>query len=331
MTDMEKYRKTSYDILIRKLEREMKTRKAAEKLLEEKSRELYDANEALRVQLARIKKQQLLLIQSDKMASLGTMASGIAHEINSPLQFIATSGTFLLEAFEDIQSEIEKYESFFNGAESTDIDEFRETMLSLKEKIDHDFLIEEIPQSVKRVTKGVQRISDIIKALKGFAHPGLDNKKHADIHRTIEDILLISANQWKNDLVIEKHYDERVKGVKCYENQLKQVFLNLVSNAAYAVKQYNKANGRDRGTITITTEPIEEGVRIMLADTGGGIPDAIKDRVFDLFFTTKDIGEGTGQGLAISYNVIVEKHQGKLYFDTVPDVSTTFTIELPLE
>lgn len=327
------YRKSvPHEVLVRKLERETQARKMAEKLLEEKSRELYSANQELQEQIEKIKKQQVLLLQTDKMASLGTMASGIAHEINSPLQFIATSGSFLLEAFEDIQAELHSYEAFFaDNTQEKDVATFQKSIAELKEKIEHDFLVEEIPESIKRVTKGVQRIADIIKALKGFSHPGFHTKKQADIHKIIEDMLLISANQWKHDVEVERHYDEKITGVQCYENELKQVFLNLISNATYAIKQYNKGNNRDKGTITITTARLQDSIKITIADTGGGIPDAIKDRVFDLFFTTKDIGEGTGQGLAISYNVIVDKHQGKLYFDTVPNTGTTFTIELPMQ
>ncbi|MBE9542849.1 MAG: histidine kinase, partial [Proteobacteria bacterium] len=179
--------------------------------------------------------------------------------------------------------------------------------------------------------KGVERIAKIVQAMKIFAHPGMVAKEPVDINKEIEKTITITRNEWKYVADLKTDFEESLPPIPCFRAEFNQVILNMIVNAAHAIAEANRDNQSQRGTIHIRT--IWEGnqAKICIGDTGAGIPEEIRHKIFDLFFTTKEPGKGTGQGLAISHSVIVEKHKGTLTLETQEGKGTTFTIGLPME
>ncbi len=285
-------------------------------------------NETLENTLKQLKESQSQILQSEKMASIGQLAAGVAHEINNPTGFLGSNLKTLSDYMEDISSLVTDYRSFMRNIRSdrygeTDTAAFVERMSQISEKeasIDIDYILEDIPDLIKESREGTDRIKKIIVNLKDFAHPGDDVKKMADINDCLDSTLNIVWNEIKYKAEVSKQYGE-LPLVKCYPNQLNQVFLNLLVNAAQAIP--------DRGRIDIRTRSFNNQVEIIISDNGTGIPEEYLSKVFDPFFTTKPVGKGTGLGLNVAFNII-QKHQGIINIESTAGEGTVFTIKLPV-
>ena len=278
------------------------------------------------------RKMQTQLQQAHKMEAIGQLAAGIAHEINTPVQFVGDNTRFFQEAFDDLIQIIKKQQEALVAAKSNSLTEkLIQNTEELIEEMDFEYLEKEIPVAIEHSLKGVKRIAKIVQAMKIFAHPGMVAKEPVDINKEIEKTVTITRNEWKYVADLKTDFDESLPPVLCFRAEFNQAILNLIVNAAHAIAEVNKGNNSQKGTIHISTTYEGDQAKICIGDTGAGIPEKIRHKIFDLFFTTKEPGKGTGQGLAISHSVIVEKHKGTLTLETQEGKGTTFIIGLPME
>ncbi len=274
------------------------------------------------------------LSQAQKLESVGALAAGIAHEINTPIQFVGDNTRFLFESFEQLQQVLHAYEGLKQAVEAVEAGGVAPAVLDRLAQVEKDsdvaYLKDEIPKAIGQTLEGVERVATIVRAMKDFSHPNGGQKALADVNRALENTLTVAHNELKYVADVVTDLDPDLPPVPCYLGDLNQVFLNLLVNAAHAIAEAAGETGGGKGTITISTRREGREAVIRIADTGAGIPEAVRDRVFEPFFTTKQVGKGTGQGLAIAHNAVVEKHGGTLTFDTNVGTGTTFTIRLPL-
>jgi PAS domain S-box-containing protein len=277
------------------------------------------------------KKLETQMQQSQKMEAIGQLAAGIAHEINTPTQFVGDNTRFFQDAYEDLIQIIREYENLIDQAKS---DALTQELIAGAEKriedIDLEYLEEEIPVALQHTLKGVERITNIVQAMKIFSHPGMIVKEPTDINKEIEKTITITRNEWKYVARMKTDFDSTLPAVPCFRAELNQVILNMIVNAAHAIAEANGENSSQQGTINIRTDHKDNWAKIRISDTGAGIPEEIRHKIFDLFFTTKGPGKGSGQGLAISHSVVVDKHKGTLDLETEEGKGTTFIIGLPL-
>jgi signal transduction histidine kinase/DNA-binding response OmpR family regulator len=272
------------------------------------------------------------LRQSQKLEAVGQLAAGIAHEINSPIQYIGDNINFLKTSFVDISRVLDTYQQFWQqlvqaGAISQDMDR---SLSAVLEEADIEYLSKEMTVTLDQSLDGVRRVDKIVRAMKEFSHPGSDEKTMVDINKIIENTLTVCRNEWKYVAELVTDFDADLPQIPCYPGEISQVILNIIVNAAHAIEGSAKFKNENLlGKITIDTRKTDNGVRIRMSDTGGGIPEKYQTRVFDPFFTTKPSGKGTGQGLAIAYRTIVDKHQGIIFFETEMGKGTMFVIDLP--
>ncbi|NNL77339.1 MAG: PAS domain S-box protein [Desulfobacterales bacterium] len=277
------------------------------------------------------KKLETQLQQSQKMEAIGQLAAGIAHEINTPTQFVGDNTRFFQEAFDDLFQIISEYGKLREAVKSKSMtSELVQKVENRIEEIDLDYLEEEIPIALQHTLKGIKRIAKIVQAMRIFAHPGMVDKEPTDLNKEIEKTITITRNEWKYVAELTTDFDPSLPVVPCFRAELNQVILNLIVNAAHAVSELHKENSNCKGTIRISTHHERGWAKIHISDTGVGIPEEIRHKIFDLFFTTKEPGKGTGQGLAISHSVIVDKHNGTLDLEIQEGKGTTFIIGLPL-
>jgi len=272
-----------------------------------------------------------LQAQSQKMRTIGQLAAGIAHEINTPVQYVGDNIHFLKDAFDGIAAVLHRGADLLAVARKGQ--PTREAALRLEAesaRADLDYLMAEIPEAFRHALEGVERISRIVRAIKEFAHPGREEMSVADLNAIIETTITVARNEWKYVADLVTDFDRRLPPLRCYPAEINQVILNLIINAAHAIEDVIQQGRMAKGIITITTRLRDSWAEIQIGDNGGGIPEDIRPRIFDPFFTTKEIGRGTGQGLAICYPVIVEKHSGRITFESEVGEGTTFTINLPL-
>jgi len=270
--------------------------------------------------------------QSQKMEAIGQLAAGIAHEINTPAQFVGDNTRFLQDAFGDLIEACNLYKESIKAAKSGTLNEgLIEDAEKRFAELDIAYLEEEVPQAIQQTLKGVDRITHIVQAMKIFAHPGGTEKEPIDINKEIEKTITITRNEWKYVAELITDFDTTLPTVPCHRAEFNQVILNLIVNAAHAVADANGDHSSERGTIKISSAHAGNWAEIRIGDTGPGIPQEIRHRVFDLFFTTKEPGRGTGQGLAIAHSVIVDKHSGKIDIETGENLGTTFVIRLPID
>jgi len=275
---------------------------------------------------------EMQLSQAQKLEAIGQLASGIAHEINTPIQYVRDNTRFLEDSTGDILNILGEYDKILKDAGKGIID--KDQILKTKqaiEEIDIDYLTEEIPNAVHQSLEGIERIAGIVGAMKNFAHPEVREKIPVDLNKAIESTVTVTRNEWKYVAVLDTDFDPDLPLVSCFPNKFNQVILNLIINAAHAIEDVVKKEPGSKGTITIATRGIDGWVEIRISDTGTGIPEEIRPRIFDLFFTTKEIGKGSGQGLAISRTIIVDKHGGELNFETETGKGSTFIIRLPVD
>lgn len=289
-------------------------------------------NELLTVVRNTTERRQLegQLRQAQKLESIGQLAAGIAHEINTPTQYVGDNTRFLQDSFKELldamQRQTELLATAPDGAETSALkDEAR----AISDEADLEYLCDEIPKAIRQSLEGVEQISKIVQSMKDFAHPGSAQKKMADLNQALESTITVARNEWKYVAEIVTEFDPQLPAVPCLLGELNQVVLNLIINATHAVAEKLKRDEGSKGVIKVTTGREDEWAVIRISDTGIGIPRAVRSKIFDPFFTTKDVGKGTGQGLAISHRV-VKKHGGTITFETEEGVGTTFVIRLPL-
>ncbi len=272
------------------------------------------------------------LTQAQKLESIGQLAAGIAHEINTPIQYVGDNSRFLRDAFGDLNEVLEAYQELATAAKNSEpTDEIAKKVDELVESADVEFLSEEVPKAIRQTIDGVERVVHIVRAMKDFAHPSQGVKSSVDINRAIRSTTSVCRNEWKYVADLELKLDENLPMVQAHPSDLNQTILNIVVNGAHAIQAKLGKNSVEKGTISIESQQIDNQIEIRITDTGTGIPKSIRQKIYDPFFTTKGVGRGTGQGLAIAYSAIVDKHEGELIVDSEDGVGTTFTIRLPLE
>ncbi len=281
--------------------------------------------------LARMRDQLVTHSHNQKLESIGRMAAGIAHEINTPIQYIGDNNRFLRDAFEDLGRLIETYRGLLTRTQEVLAGtEELNRVLAATEEADLDFLSEEIPNAIEQSLDGIRRVSEIVSAMKQFSHPGTEDRTPADVNQLVSNAIAVSRNEWKYVADVESQLDPNVGMVPCFPGELSQVVLNLIVNASHAIEEVIDRGKGERGRIDIRTGRTDDQVVVEIQDTGGGIPESIRENIFDPFFTTKEVGRGTGQGLAISRSVL-KKHGGEMEFDSEVGVGTTFRLRIPLE
>ena len=204
------------------------------------------------------------------------------------------------------------------------------TVAEAAAQADLDYLLEEIPRALSQSLEGIERVSHIVRAMKDFSHPGTAAKMMTDLNRALDSTATVASNEWKYVADLRLDLDPGLPLVPCLPADLNQVFLNMIVNAAHAIADVVGDGSNGKGIITISTRQQEDRVEIRIGDTGTGMTEEVKERIFDPFFTTKVVGRGTGQGLAISHSVVVERHGGTIAVETAPGKGTTFIISLPL-
>lgn len=270
------------------------------------------------------------LLQAQKLESVGQLAAGIAHEINTPTQYIGDNVQFLKDSFNDLKNLIVQYERLlsFDQRSATSCEAASEVAAFAK-RVDAAFLLEEIPKAIEQTLEGVIRVSTIVAAMKEFSHPGTKEKIPLDLNHAIESTITVARNEWRYVADVETDLDPSLPQILCQPGEFNQVILNLIVNAAHAITDVVQSGRAAKGKITVQTLNSVDWAEVRIQDTGGGIPEEIRARVFDPFFTTKEIGKGTGQGLAIARSVVVDKHGGTIHFETQEGVGTAFIVRLP--
>jgi signal transduction histidine kinase len=275
------------------------------------------------------KQLELELQQAQKLESVGRLAAGIAHEINTPVQFVSDSVQFVRDATTDMIAVVGKYRAacatvtagqpaaaLAADAEAADVD------------ADLPYVFGELPRALDRALDGLDRVATIVRSMKQFAHPDATEMTAVDLNAAIASTLVIARNEYKYVADVELDFGELPR-VVCHAGEINQAVLNVVVNAAHAIADVVGDTGA-RGTIGVTTRVDGDTAVVAIRDTGTGIPDAIRDRVFDPFFTTKLVGKGTGQGLSIVRSIVVDKHGGAVAFVTEPGRGTTFELRVPI-
>jgi PAS domain S-box-containing protein len=270
------------------------------------------------------------LRHAQKLEAVGSLAAGIAHEINTPIQFVGDNTRFLRNAFRDLEHLFAAYHRLYQGASSAAVTTgLLHDVKAAREKADWEYLQTEIPKALDQALDGIDRVASIVRAMKDFSHVDRRAEKSAaDLNKAIESTLIVARNELKYVADVDVDFGQ-LSPVLCHLGDVNQVVLNLLINAAHAIDDVVKDSTR-KGRITVRTRQFDNWVEIAISDTGTGIPEAIRDKIFDPFFSTKEVGKGTGQGLALARAIVVEKHGGTLTFETQLGKGTTFYVRLPL-
>ena len=295
-----------------------------EKRVDERTHELNLSNQELNKAMTELKEAETQLVESEKMASLGQLTAGIAHEINNPINFVTSNVKPLNRDVRMLLETVEVLEKL--ALDNIPVAEKQKQIAEYKEEIDYEYLKEEIEQLLSGIGEGASRTAEIVKGLRIFSRLDEDDLKKADINEGLESTLIIANNLLNNIIKVDKHYSN-IPLIECYPGKLNQVFLNMISNAVYAIKK--KYADKDGGVLGIKTYIDDNHLAISISDNGTGMEEQTKKKLFEPFFTTKDVGEGTGLGLSIAYNTIV-KHNGSVQINSELGQGTEFIIKLPL-
>ena len=281
--------------------------------------------------VAEMKERERMVIElqlAQKLESVGRLAAGIAHEINTPIQYLGDSVHFLRSAFDDLDQLLAKAcDAAARLPESAERQAIELEMAELAKKYDLEYLRSEVPKAFTRTFDGVERVANIVKAMKEFAHPDSREQSPADLKHALETTLLVASNEYKYVARIQTEFGE-LPPVVCNVGELNQVFLNLIVNAAHAIKDSGKDIDSGKIKIRLGVEGDEAVIRV--SDNGCGVPPENLSKLYDPFFTTKEVGRGTGQGLAISHSIVVDKHDGEIGVSSDVGVGTEFTVRLPI-
>ncbi len=278
--------------------------------------------------ITRQREMQRELAQAQKLEAVGQLASGVAHEINTPMQFIGDNVRFVSDSFGDVVKVIQGTKAAL--CEANLPAPVAEAISGLTKQLDLDYLVDEIPHALTETLDGVRRVAELVKALKEFAHPDTSLMEAVDVNETISRALVLSRGVVKHLARVEVQLD-KLPLIPCQVGLLGQVFLNLIVNAAHAIEDKAAKTGNSQlGLITVTSGVVDGKIVVKIGDSGCGIPHAIRERIFEPFFTTKEVGRGSGQGLPLVRSVVVERHGGDLTFETEVGVGTTFSVSLPI-
>lgn len=277
-------------------------------------------------------KNKLVIQQRlEKLQSIERMAAGIAHEINTPVQYLTDNAYFLQQSFDDFKDLIVESQLQINTlTPESNTDLFKKEFRKTYDEYDIDYLIKDMPKALEQSIEGLAQISTIINAMQYFSTPLSSVKKLTDINNAITQTITVTRHTWKAVSNVNTDYDPDMGEIPCYSAAFNEAIFNLIENAAHAIKCKNSQNNV-QGTIDIITRRNEQYAEIRIIDNGNGIEDTIKEQIFDPFFTTKEVGQGAGQGLCICRNIIVEQHGGELEFETQAGVGTSFVIRLPID
>jgi signal transduction histidine kinase len=303
---------------------------ALEDVVTRKTRELESERLELQKALSELRATQARLLQAQKLESIGQLAAGIAHEINTPTQYVSDNVTFLKRAMDSLLDVLDASLAVVAAAEAAGV--AREGVAAVAELTSRarlEWLRRQIPAALEQSQEGVNRITTIVGAMKTFSHPSFGEKEAVELDDLIRTTITVSRNEWKYVADLDIDFDPTLPAVPCLRNEISQVVLNLIINAAHAITA-KRADSAGRGCIRVVTRRTADAAEIRIEDDGTGIPDSIRERVFDPFFTTKPVGKGTGQGLAIVYSAVVERHGGQVSFETEVGKGTTFIVRLPL-
>jgi PAS domain S-box-containing protein len=277
--------------------------------------------------VSRRKQLEASLLQARKMESVGQLAAGIAHEINTPIQFIGDNIQFLQDAFEDFSVLLQLCNDMSLAVQAGDpTDSLLQSVKAQCEQTDLAFLREECPGAIEQSLEGIERVAKIVRAMKEFSQHSSDNFSLLDVNQAIENTLTVTANRYSELAVVETLLDPQLPQIMCFSGQINQCLLNLLSNAYEAIEDACLAGA---GRVRVRTRSVNDAIEISVEDNGGGIPEAVRDRIFEPFFTTKEVGKGTGQGLSFVYDAIVDKHGGQISSHQAAGGGTVFVVSLP--
>ncbi|MCC6221517.1 MAG: PAS domain S-box protein, partial [Deltaproteobacteria bacterium] len=272
---------------------------------------------AIKRDVSKKKAMEAQLMHAQKLESVGRLAAGVAHEMNTPVQYVRDNVVFVKNKFNLLVRLFEMYDQFERHvADLGDLEECRAGIRETKETIDIDYLVWEIPLALEQTLEGLNSVIQILWSMKEFSHPGTMVKQPVDINSVLRSTAKVSTNEWKYVAELRLELDATLSKIMAYPGHLNHAFLNIIVNAAQAIADVTQNGQKGRGSITISTKKRKGGVEIRISDTGGGIPDDIGQKIFDPFFTTKDVGSGTGQGLSMVYTTIVERHGGSIDYES---------------
>lgn len=270
------------------------------------------------------------LYQAQKLEGLGIMAAGIAHEVNTPIQYVGDNIRFVQDALVSLVDSVEKYKGLLlRVAQKYPEDNISGHVADIDDSVDIEFIQAELPSALSQAKEGIDRVAKIVNAMKDFSHVDDSEREAADINRSCDGACIITKNVWKYCASLEKDLQPDLPFVDCYLADINQLIINLIINAAHAIQDAKEIKS-EKGKIRVSTRVDKKEVIISVSDNGTGIPCEVRDKVFAPFFTTKVVGRGTGQGLSMAYASVVDKHGGRIWFETETGVGTTFYIALPI-
>lgn len=292
---------------------------------------LVEANRRLEKEIAERERAQRELAEARRLESIGRLTAGIAHELNTPAQYVGDNIRFLKDALGDVGTLLDRLQCLVQAAKQGQISD---ALLAEAEKALHDadtaFLSTEVSKAIEQALDGVEEMANIVRSMKEFAQPGNAHKKASDLNRMISSALTITQNEWHCVADLVTDLAEDLPMVPCLPGDLTRAIVNLIANAAEAIAAAVRNGARAKGTLAVRTRRDGDWAEIRIEDTGLGISESIRDHVFDPFFTTKEVGKGLGQGLSIARSIIVERHGGTIAFETEVGRGTTFVVRLPI-
>ncbi|HWA84419.1 MAG TPA: ATP-binding protein [Fimbriimonadaceae bacterium] len=270
------------------------------------------------------------LALAEKMQGIGQLAAGVAHEMNTPMQYISANTYFLRDSFQALGRLMARYENLLAAAsQGLPVRRLSRQVEECAEEVEVDYLMREIPIAIEQSMSGIDHVTKIVSALKEYCHPGVNAHVDVDVNRIVGSTLAVTHNAWRFVAEVETQLDPNLRPIQGVTSEIVQAISNILINAADAVHDEIKSGRYEKGRITVQTRNVSSGIEIRIADNGPGIPASVRSRIFELFFTTKEVGKGTGQGLAISHRVIAEKHGGSIDVESKEGQGTTFVLRLP--
>lgn len=288
--------------------------------------ELENANAKLQSEAEARERLENELSMSQRLEAIGQLASGIAHEINTPMQYIGDNVHFLSSAFGKIVPYLASVTAALEDRAAGEWEGARSALLLAHKKVKLQFLIGEVPRALDASRDGIAHVAKIVQAMKAFAHVDESDKTFGDINQTLLDTLTVAQSEYKNLATVETDLGE-LPPVRCFVGKLNQVFLNLLVNAAHAIEDAKRPG---LGVLRVSSRAADGWVEVRIQDDGCGIPERIRHQIFDQFFTTKQVGRGSGQGLSLARAIVIEAHAGSLAFESEVGVGTTFIVRLPV-